>query len=186
MNKLRVSYSLLNAWKKGKIEEAVNLYLHKQKDTTPQQQYGLDFEDKVCKRAEDTTILTVGKTNFQLFKPEFQKELTVSYSDLVDIKGRFDIFDKKVLYELKTGIKTSAEYSNEKQVPLYFFICKLAQIPVNQAFILRYDQYNNKDDFTLIWNNDEICNRGKNFVDSLVPDIYDYFASKGILNQKNT
>ena len=57
----------------------------------------------------------------------------------------------------------------------------LLEEKVDKAYIVHYDQYRQEHDRTLIWNTEQERERGRNFIESLAPEIFSYFEKEGIL-----
>ena len=181
--KLRLSYSLLNAWSRGKTDEAVSLYLREDLPSSPALLYGKDFHKKVQKIIDKKKEITLANTHFKFNKPETEKKIIVNYSDLFDLKVIIDCIDTPEIYDWKSGVVNSLEYSNSYQFPLYFLACNLTGINVERGFMVHYNQYEKKADFTIIWNGQTQIERATNYIETLAPEIYEYFNKHGVLKE---
>jgi hypothetical protein len=124
-----------------------------------------------------------------LIKPQPQEKVVVPYQDweLVIVP---DIIDSPILWENKTGIKDSGEYASDFQIPMYFLGLDLAKVKVDRAIINHYNQATNELDRTLVWKSPQEIERGRNFINTLAPEIEEYFKDNGIFemvldSQKN-
>lgn len=178
---LRVSYTLLSLWEKGRINEAISYYLKKPLPTTPAidegKRYDLKWQDDIRK----TKTLVVGQTTIKFSHPQMQVKIESEYLDRFVIVGVYDCLDNDVLWEFKTGGSSSMEYANGYQVAIYLFLAELKKIPIQTSRILRYNQKEDKTDITIIHNTTHERGRGENYIQSLSYDIWDYFNTKGIL-----
>lgn len=184
MKQIQVSYSLLNTWHRGDIQGAVNLYLHRWAEPSPEALYGREWHQKVQDHLLKSKVLLAGDTRLTMRSPEVEKEVVVQYQDYCRIKGLYDVYDKPDLYELKTGKRSALQYASDLQVPLYLFIAELSGIPIERAFIIHFDQYKNVTELVQIWNDKDIREKGKNLVDTLAPEIYQFFKDNGILEER--
>jgi len=181
--KLRLSYSLLNAWSRGRVDEAISLYLREDLPSSPALKYGKDFHKKVQKIIDEKKELNIVKTKLKFKKPETEKVIIINYSDRLDLKVIIDCLDTPFIYDWKTGVVNSLEYSNSYQFPLYFLACKMSGIDIERGFIVHYNQYEKKTDFTILWNGQTQIERATNYIESLAPEIYEHFEKHGILKK---
>ena len=179
--KLRLSFSLISAWERGDVDGAVNTYLHLDSQATPQMIEGRELHEKIAKHIEETGNFPKWFFEYPLVKPEAEKEVVVSYNELFDLKCVIDCLDTPLMFEYKTGVTDSLGWARTNQVPLYFLICELAGIPVDSAFVIRFDQYANNSDFTVVHNNPELRDSARNVIDSVGPEIFSYFLESGII-----
>jgi hypothetical protein len=119
------------------------------------------------------------KAKFKNPKPEH--EIIVPYNDICDLKGVLDCLDEPVFYEWKTGVSDSLEWTRTNQIPLYFLLCELAEIPVTSAYLVRYNQKAGLTDFTVVHNSRRLRDKARNVVDTVCHEIYSYFDEQGLL-----
>jgi hypothetical protein len=184
MQKLRISYSLLNMWKRGQYDQAINSYLHRDQITSAAMEDGTIWDLHITEWVNLYKCLPEEFGGDKLINPLAQEKITVPYNEQCDLIILPDIIDETTLWENKTGdSKDSADYAQDFQIAIYFLGLENAH-KVDKAIINHYDQYKNELDRTLIWNTKEERNRAKNFIDSLSPEIYEYFKEKGILDMQ--
>lgn len=180
--KLRLSFSLMSLWEKGDTQGAIDCYFHLDRKGTKQMEDGKRFHQEIAdniKRINSLPNYMDFKTNFISPKPEH--EVVVSYNELFDLKGVLDCLDEPILYEFKTGVASSLEWTRTLQIPLYFLICELAGIKVDTAYLIHYNQYRETTDFSVVHNGTGVREKARNFVDTVAPDIYYYFKEQGLL-----
>lgn len=179
MGKLRCSYSLLNAWSTGHQQEAISNYLHLEQEKTPQQIHGLDvhkaWQDEIMKNKK----MTFGKSKFTFKNPIVEKEIIKDYNDRWLVKGYVDCIDNDLIYEFKTGVTSSAQYSNTFQIPFYFMLCELAGITISRAVIIREDN-DQTVDISYVWNHKEMVEDTRNWVESITPEVENYMVTNNI------
>lgn len=177
--KLRVSHTLLTLVRRGQWEQAVNFYLHRAPMTSQAMEEGIMYDKKITEWVDLYKKLPDEFGGDTLLAPRPQEKIVVPFEkwDLVIVP---DIIDTPILWENKTGIKDSADYSNDFQIPMYFLGLDLAKIPVDRAIINHYNQHTNTLDRTLVWKSPQEIERAKNFICTLAPEIETYFQDNGI------
>lgn len=180
--KVRLSYTLLNLWMQGKVDEAVNCYFRLKTDTVFK-----GYEDGKRIHEEIATHITT-HTRFPPFLPHLplkspvvEEKHVVTFSDQFDLSGVFDARDADTLYEFKTGVSDSVEWANTLQIPFYFLIAKIANIPLEKAYLIHYNQHDNTHDFCIIHNGPQQVNKAINLVESIGPEILDFFDKEGLI-----
>ena len=181
MNKLRVSYSLLNSWKAGRVDDCVNMYLHKEMPRTRQMQEGIEWDDKQMESATANGKLTKEFLDYPLVKPQTQLKLEIDYSEHFTLVTKLDIYDSPTVIELKTGKRSALSYLNSEQLDMYGLACKLKGLEVEKIMVIRYDQYNNKCDWAFKWMNETVEEKAHNFIQTYAGEVYDYFQKINIL-----
>jgi hypothetical protein len=180
MNKLRLSYSLLTLWNNGRWTDAVKMYFHEKTEKSDQMKQGLEYHAKWESEIKKTKKLKIGKATIKFETPKTELKKIVSYNEKWDLSGTFDCLDKTTLYEFKTGVASSMEYTNNNQLPLYFLIAELDKTPIEKGVLIRYNQYMKEADMTVLWNSRELVEKARNFVDSLAPEVEQYFIDHNL------
>ncbi len=183
--KLRTSYTLLNLWRRGQYTQAIEYYLRLRQITSQAIEEGTMYDQYATEWVDLYKKLPEEWGGDELISPQSQVKIEVSYNDMADLVAVLDILDEKVLWENKTGdSKDSADYATDFQIPIYFVACELKGIPVDYAIINHYNQMlpisNSNPDRTKIWNTEKERERGKNFLNTLIPEIYQYFIDNAI------
>lgn len=182
MKKIRLSYSLINAFERNDIQGMVDMYFHVNRLGTPAMESGRKYHEGIAKSILDTQTLPEYmnfKADFKDPKTEF--EIVVPYNEICDLKGVLDCLDEPILYEFKTGVSDSLEWARTNQLPLYFLLCELKGIKVDMAYIIRHNQHINETDFAIIHNSQKLRDKARNVVDSVAYPIYEYFTEQGLL-----
>lgn len=179
--RLRLSYSLLDIFSKGDIDRAVSLYLHLNKKGTVAMEEGKTYHEKWSKEIKKNNELKLGASTFTFKEPLSEHVIEIPYNDRWDIKAVIDCLDGDILYEFKTGTAESLEYARGYQIPFYFLVCELAGINVERALILHWNQHIKKEDFVIVYNSQELKDKAKNFIDSLAPELEQFFVEQGII-----
>ena len=180
MNKLRLSYSLLTLWNNGRWEDAVKMYLHKDTFKTRQMREGLEMHKAWEKEIKEKNSLTIKSHTFKFKNPVCEFKVIAPYNKKWDMSGTFDVLSEDTIYEFKSGVMGSLEYSRGYQLPFYFLLAELSNISAKKGILIHYNQYTKEYDTTLLWNSKRLIKKAKNFIDSLAPEIEDYFVKHNI------
>ncbi len=178
--RLRLSYSLLNLWTTGRHEDAIKLYLHQPLPQTRAMKFGKKFHEKVAFAINTHKRMVVGNSKFEFKNPQTELKLIVPFNEKWDLSGTLDCLDEDTLYEFKSGETSSVDYANDYQVYFYFLLCELAKIPVEEAFLIHYNQFIKRADWVLVWNGEGQKEEARNYIESLAPEISDFFEKNNI------
>lgn len=180
LKKIRLSYTFLETWRRGKIAEALDMYYHRNTfQPTPQMIAGKELHEKMeAHIKEHKQFPEWVSTTLKLKDPISEQVYIVDYNDKFLLKGVIDVSDNGVVYELKTGLADSLKYTKEYQVPLYFLLCELVGIEVDRAIIIHHNQYTQKNDVAMVWNGKRQIERARNYIDSIGSDVLSYFESE--------
>lgn len=183
--KLRLSYTLLNLWRAGRIDDAIIYYFKLGGMTNKYMEEGKKWDEYVNKHVMEKGYLPEEFGGDKLIKPRTQEKWEAEYGDY-EIVGVPDIVDETTLYEIKTGGKDSGSYSIDFQVSMYLLLAELKKINIEKAYILHYDQVSNTKDRSLIWNSREEVDRAKNWIETIAPEIMAYFTDNDLFNKQLT
>lgn len=184
-HKLRASFSLLSAWRRGQYEQAINSYLHLGTPTSKAMDEGTALHLKAQENVEAHRKLPDEFLGIELTNPTCEFEANVPYDEICDLHGYFDVIDGNTLIELKTGSSSdSGDYVLDFQVAMYLLMCDMLKLPVDKAIIVHYNQHTGKTDSSIVWKSEQELQRAKNFINTLVPEIYQYFEDNGIFERE--
>lgn len=179
-NKLRVSYSLLNAWEKGKTDDAVALYCHLPSMVNKAMLDGRAIHEEVSRLLKDNKT-PKWMNNIKFKNPKSELKMIVPYNELFDISAIFDILDEPLLYEIKTGGTSSMDWLGEMQIPMYFLVAEIAKIKIDSAHLIHYNQKTNETDLAIYHNSKFVRDTARNWIDSLAYEIYEFFSKEGLI-----
>ena len=181
MKKMRLSYSLLAQWERGDVQGAVDTYFHVHKEGNEAMNHGLEVHKQIEEHIKSYNCFPDWFFKYSLKLPETEKQVTVEYNELFDFKRVFDCFDPvdKTLFEFKTGVSDSLEWARTWQLPIYFLIAEIAKINIDKAILIR--NHKDKSDFVVVHNSKRLRDRAANIVDSLGPEIFQYFSDQGLI-----
>jgi hypothetical protein len=180
--RMRVSYTLLNLWSKGKTDEAIQAYFHIERDFIPKaMKMGKDIHQEIADFVNAEKKLPPFLPKLPLVNPQTEHRIVVKYNELFDLSGVIDLLDEPILYEFKTGVNDSLVWSSEDQIPFYFLLAEIQEIEIEKGYLVHFNQYNRTCDFTQVWNGKQMRERARNLIDSIGPEIHDYFVREGLI-----
>lgn len=179
--KLRLSFSLLSTWERGEIDRAIQLYFHMKSPTTPQMEDGRVIHGDIASHIGTHKTFPEGLPQWKLAAPECEKAVVVPYNDMFDLKVIYDCVDSTNLYEFKTGTTPVLEYVGSYQIPLYFLAAELEGLLYRKAYVIQWNQYTKRCETIQIWNSPRLVNKARNYIETLGPEIYEFFTKEGLL-----
>ncbi len=179
-DRLVINFSVLNLWSKGYCDQAIQAFYHTDKFDTEAMAEGRAFHETWAKEITKTKKLKVGNTTLLFKEPQCEHLIQTKYNDHFDIKGTIDCIDNPVLYEFKTGITTGLDFSGTMQIPMYFLINEMVGNHLEKAVLLHYNQHVNKTEYIVIWNDEEKMISVRNWVETLAPEIEDYWRQHNL------
>lgn len=178
MRKLRLSYTLISLWKRGKYEEVVDTYLHLDKLDNFAIKRGKEFDTMVGEYVDANKTLPPELGSLKLNNPITHHKVIVPFSESIDISAEADIWDDPTIYEIKCGVAwDSTMYANTDQITMYFFAIPNAK----DAWIYRYNPQTKKFDTTFIRRSDRKIDTLKKEITDIAPQIYKFFKEQAIL-----
>lgn len=180
---IRLSYSLLDLWKRGRKEEAIKLYLHvEDREPTPAMKRGIEFD-----RFVKETVDTEGRLPKELGGATLDRDVHTSEKVVVPFKG----FDLSAEYDIRAGsdiielkcseVMDSAEYLTTLQLPFYLFTAHLTGIKPNRGMIYRYDPVHRLYDISIMYPNDRVYQEVSDEIDTHGREIVEYFREQGVI-----
>lgn len=189
VNKIRLSYTLLNLFKMGRIDQALTYYFKMGYFSSPAMEAGKKWDEYLNEYTIEHKAYPEDWGGDKLNDPKAQVKLEMSYSEHFDLVTVFDVLDGPILYENKTGLsKNSSDYTLDFQVPLYFIMANHHKLGVEKAIIKHYNQYLPADrmDQSIVYNTKQEIARGQNFIQTVGGEIYSYFQDNKMWDKKVT
>lgn len=179
-NKLVINFSTLNLWSKSLIDQAVQCYYHTDKFDSDAMADGRAFHDIWAREITRTKRLKIGNTTLLFKEPQCEHLIQTDYNKDWLIKGTMDCIDESTLYEFKTGITKALDFSGTMQIPIYFLINELVGNHLDKAILLHFDQHHTKTEYIMVWNDEEKMMGARNWIDTLAPEITEYFNAHNL------
>jgi hypothetical protein len=172
---MRLSYTFLSLWSKGRIDEALGAYFHSGLPPTQQQLDGLAHHKKWEEEIIQKKKLHIGKSIYTFSRPCCEYRITVPYSEDFTLTGILDCLDVEAVYEFKSGTKSSLEYAETHQLPFYFLLCELSGLEVDRGLLIHYNQYEDTSDLTIVRNTRRQIEKARNLIDTIGGEAREYF-----------
>lgn len=180
--KLHASYTLLKAWNDGTgYEQVVKMYFKLEKFTTRAMATGQEVHKAIAENIKEFGRLPSDMGGHKFTSPIVEKLYEVEINEWLSLKMFADCIDGEILYDWKTGAKTSESYAGEKQLPLYGAILGLAGVQVNRGEIHRVDlSPAHKLDTSVVWLTKEAKQAALDWALEQATQIHNYFTENGL------
>jgi len=179
MSKLKLSWTLLDFWRRGRVDDAVNYYLSLKEITSKEMEFGKEKHKENEKAVKTLNQLSKEFGGLKLKNPIPELKITIEYNELYDLTGVIDVYDEGIIYELKTGKIPSVSYLSSFQLPIYALLCFEKKLPVEKICVIHYDGQNT--DWAFKWFYPKLLDEARDFIDGLAPKIYKFFKEKKII-----
>jgi hypothetical protein len=194
---MRLSYSLLKAWKQGRREDCKDIYLHVDKPTNHHMDLGNEFDTFVTSYVALHKKLPDFLGAKAIENPLPKEKITVKYNDIFILSGEIDINDNnQTLYELKcSGAFDSADYLNDFQLHFYLLMMKLLghepkEIWLYRADAVKFKLWQNSGtvlpdffDTSKVYNSEQARQKAEAMIMKEGLELYEYFLEEGIINE---
>lgn len=183
--RIKVSYSILNAWAQGKHEDAIRYFFKLETVTSPAMLAGRDWhkkwEDEIG-RTKKLPELFGGKP---LVNPSPEQYIRVDVNEWLTLSGKIDCYDKPTIYEFKTGRQTSEDIVRSKQVGVYGVLATLNKQYVERAEIYCYNQHLQTDalSMSIVHITDKVLQDSLNWVETLASEMKEYIEKNDLYSK---
>lgn len=180
MNKFRASYTVLNLWKSGNWQRAIEQYFHLKDFVTPAMADGRKHHEDWANYIKTNKRLPVEFGGAELKNPVVEQKKVVPLFDWLDLSFIIDCYERPVIYDWKTGKQSSESYASDMQVGVYGVGATIAGLYVERAEIHHFDQYTKKHDMSSIWITDKLLKDAHNWVVTLAGEMQNYLLQNGL------
>jgi hypothetical protein len=183
--RLKVSYSILNAWAQGRYEDAIKYILRLEVVRIPAmiegEKYHKSWESEIIRTKRLPAIFGAK----QLINPQPEQYIKVDVNDWLVLSGKIDCYDKPTIYEFKTGRQNSEEIAGSMQVGVYGVLSTLNKQYVDRAEIYCFNQYLKKDNvsMSIVHITDELLEKSLNWIETIAGDIRNYIEQNKIFEK---
>lgn len=181
--KFRASYSILDQWNSGNWEMAVKMYFKLEQFVTPQMQDGRDWHEKWAKHITETKTMPIEFGGAKLINPIAEQKTVVKLDEWLDLVGVIDCYDSPIIYEWKTGKKSSEAYAGSVQGGIYAILGTFSKKYVEKVEIHHFDQYSKKSDMSIVWVTDDLLKDTYNWIITTAGEMHDYFIKNDLYNK---
>lgn len=183
MNKIRLSYTLIDTWLKGDKDKAIEVYLHIPRPTSAAMERGTMFDKYTKGYVVENKALPPELGGKKMVQPVAPFAMSASYNDLIDLKGEVDVWNSEEFIEVKCAeAMDSAQYLSTLQLPFYFLMAELSFNKVVQyGTVYRFDPAHKKYDTSTLYKTPRVIQKMKDVIDKVGPEMHTYFTDQGII-----
>jgi hypothetical protein len=128
---IKLSYTILNAWKQGRFEEAVAQYLGKPLIPTPQMELGKLKHELWERYVNENKALPLelggGKLRDPITEQKYEKRIPLGEYEIL-FRGVIDLEDEDVITDYKCGLSEPASYLSGWQLDAYKLLRPTAKL----------------------------------------------------------
>src|SRR3990167_5084639 len=186
MRKIKVSYTILNAWAQGKYEDAIRYFFRLEVVQTPAMKAGQEYHERWEQEIQRTKKLPEIFGAKQLIKPSPEQYLKVEINDWLLLSGKIDCYDKPTLYEFKTGYQNSEDIARTKQPGVYAVLSTLAGQFADRCEIHCFNQHLQAPDnksMSLVYLSDKMLTEALNWVETLSVGLLMHLEREKLFDQ---
>lgn len=185
---LRLSNTLIRFYTHNDVDSLIQYYLGSSTPVTPQMKEGRDFDDKNNTLIASSKVCIPEFNGFRLGEnstAQLKIEATIP-KDLCDIRlvGVLDAYDEtnEILYEFKTGLRSSAEYIRDHQIGIYALLLASIRKPIRCIRVARFNQYMNQTDWSERLFTPQILTDTIEMIDENYQGIFHILKEAGVFN----
>lgn len=181
--KIRLSYSLLDLWKRGRYQEAAELYLHvERRKPTVAMLRGIEFDRMTKEIALKEKRLPDELGGIKLFGEVIANQKLITEYGGFYLSAELDLRTPEDIIELKCSeIMDSADYLTTLQLPFYLFVANLLNESPKRGMIYRYDPAKRVYDVSILYPSERIYQKVKDAIDECGSQITEYFTREGVI-----
>ena len=183
--KIKVSYTILNAWAQGRYEDAIKYFFRLDVIQTPAmlegQKYHKAWEEEIKKTKKLPEVFGAK----QLINPSPEQYIKVNINDWLILSGKIDCYDKPTIYEFKTGIQTSEDVARSKQPGVYAVLSTLNKQYADRAEIHCFNQKvkNDNKSMSIVYLTDKVLEDALNWIETLSGEIRNYLEQNKLFEK---
>ena len=183
--KIKVSYTILNAWAQGRYEDAIKYFFKLDVIQTPAMLEGKKYHKAWEEEIQKTKKLPEVFGAKQLKNPSPEQYIKVNVNDWIILSGKIDCYDKPTIYEFKTGKQNSEDVARSMQVGVYGVLSTLDKQYADRAEIYCYNQHLKKDNnsMSIVYITDELLKNSLNWIETLSGEIRNYLEQNKLFEK---
>lgn len=182
-NKFRASYTVLSMWKSGNWQGAIEQYFKLRQFTTEAMATGKDQHETWATDIEATKRLPACFGGKELTAPKIEEKIVVDLAEWLEFVFIRDCYDSPILYEFKTGIRTSESYASTAQHGMYAVGSTFAGDVVDRAEIHHFNQHSGKSDMSMVWVSDKMLDEYYNLIITLSSEMHNYLSENDLYSK---
>lgn len=181
---MRISFSLLALWNRGRRDEAVTYFFKLRSDTNQAMADGLAWDEVVNNTVDATKSLPSEFGGLTLTNPVTQDKREVDFGDGYVLVIKPDVVEPEIVWEMKTGRRSSIRHGNSMQVPIYMLAYEMLGEPKKKGIIVHYDQYLNQTDWFVIFNNQKLMDRTRKWIKKNADEFKAFLIDQGLWEEE--
>jgi len=183
--RIKVSYTILNAWAQGRHEDAIKYFFKLDVTQTPAMKEGSDYHKRWEQEIQMTNRLPEVFGGKQLIKPSPEQYIKVDINDWLILSGKIDCYDKPTIYEFKTSRQTSEDIVRSKQPGVYAVLSTLNKQYVDRCEIYCYNQHlkNDNKSMSIVYLTDKVLEDALNWIETLAGDMRSYLEQNKLFEK---
>lgn len=193
---ISLNQTTIHAWASGQYQKAVEHYFKLANFTTEKMADGTRLHDEWKNHIKATNTLPDAFGGGKLNNPIPERKYIVKLQDWLELYGTPDCIDSPIIYEFKSGTRSSESYASSWQTRIYAVLAtypgiyiedekefKHEGIFVDRAIIHHFDQYLKKHDTSQLWITDEVLQEAYNYIETIAGEMYQYFEQNDLWNK---
>ncbi len=180
---ISLNQTTMHAWATGQYQKAVEHYFKLANFTTEKMADGTALHKQWSEYIEANNKLPVEFGNKPLIKPLPEGKLTVKLQPWLELYGTPDCIDSPIIYEFKSGKRSSESYASSWQTRIYAVLATYAGIYIDKAEIHHWDQYTKKHDMSVVWITDQVLKEAYDYIEAIASDMHHYFDQNDLWNK---
>lgn len=174
LEKFRASYSVLSTWQSGDWQRAIDMYLKLDTFSSAAMEAGKEYHKQWEDFVKEFGTLPRVFGGKKLKNPASEQKIVIEVAPWLDFVFIADCVDGETLYEFKSGANPASYWADKWQVPIYAYGLLANGHKVNKAYVMAFNQYNQKVTKSLIWLTPEVMQEGVNTMWTLASEMWDY------------
>lgn len=183
--RIKVSYTILNAWASGKYEDAIKYFFRLDVTQTPAMKEGQEYHKRWENEIQATKKLPEVFGSKQLISPSPEQYIKVDVNNWLVLSGKIDCYDKPTIYEFKTGRQTSEDIARSKQPGVYAVLSTLNKQYVDRAEIYCFNQHvkNDNKSMSIVYLTDQVLEDSLNWIETIAGEMRNYLEQNKLFEK---
>jgi len=178
--KFRASFTVLNYWSKGQIDNAIKAYFKMDQYISREMAEGKNIHKEFELYINNNKKLPKEIGGKKLLKPQCEFKLVSELFDWCDLVGVIDCLDIQTIYEFKTGLSSSGAYIDTYQIGIYAVLLLLNDIKTTRGVVYSFNQYSKKYDVSMIYITDKLVKDSLNWIETNAGEMHTYLIDNDL------
>lgn len=187
-NIIVLNQTTIHAWASGQYQKAIEHYFKLNNFTSEKMADGTRLHDEWKSHIIATKTLPTAFGAKPLNNPIPERKYVAQLLPWLKLFGTPDCIDSPIIYEFKSGTKSSEAYASSWQTRIYGVLVtypgiyvengkeyKHEGIYVEKAEIHHWNQYEQKHDMSQLWITDQVLKDTFNYIETIASEMHNYF-----------